>query len=243
MEEIFSPLTPLKVTDEVIRHIKALITGGTLQPGQKFPAERTMANMLGIGRSTLREAMQSMAILGFVEIKQRKGTFVRSVGAAIIPDPFSQIMNEDHTRVKDLYELRKDLEVAASYVAARKRGLEDLAEMEKHLLELERQVNAPRLGLKADIAFHLAIARATDNVLRVHVLENLFDRFGHYIDIARRPILEKEAHNAIICTHHRDIFESIKRQQPGNARRAMHKHLSWVEAKWEQAMDSDHAPK
>jgi len=234
MDKIYSPIKPLKISDETVRHIKSLIIDGKLRPGEKFPSERNLASLLGVGRSTLREAMKTLTILGFVKIKERRGAYVRNLGASVIPDSFAQIMDEDQARVKDLYQLRKDLEVGSSYVAATTRTVDDLKQMAGFLEILEGQVAEPQLGIKEDIDFHLAIARATRNLLRIHVLENLFDRYGYYIDIARKPILRKMKHNETVCSHHRLIFKSIEQKKPEEARMAMHMHLSWVEAHWER---------
>ncbi len=228
-ESLFSGIKPLKVSDEIVRHLKALIKDGELRPGDRMPPERTLAQWLGVGRSTLREAIKTLATLGFVEIRQRRGTYVKSFGAAVIPDSFSQVMAEDRTKVLELYEIRKDLEVASAYMAARKRTADDLVRMEDFLKMLEQQQDRPRLGIREDIDFHLAIARAAGNTLRMHVLENLFDRYGHYIDIARRPLLGARDHNALVCEHHRNIFEAIRARDAEGARSAMNLHLGWVE--------------
>ena len=235
---MYSALKPLKVPDEIVRHIKSLIKKGKLHAGDKFPAERTLSTMLGVGRSTLREAMKTLSILGFVEIRERQGAFVRNLGASMIPDSFAQIMDEDHTRIKDLYEIRKDLEMGSSYMAAKTRRINDIKLMEKLLVRMDKQARKPRLGIEEDIGFHLAVARASGNILRVHVLESLFDRYGHYIDIARRPLLKEPKHNQTVCSHHWKIFHSIERKQPAQAREAMYEHLSWVEKKWENHEES-----
>ncbi len=98
MSETFHIITPLKVPDEIVRHIKSMIKKGQLIPGEKLPAERTLARLFGVGRSTLREAMNTLSTLGFIEIKERKGAFVKSLGAAVIPDTVSQILDGDHQK-------------------------------------------------------------------------------------------------------------------------------------------------
>ncbi|NNG01375.1 MAG: FadR family transcriptional regulator [Desulfobacteraceae bacterium] len=233
MNEIFTTIKPLKVSDEIVRHIKSLITRGILDPGEKLPAERSLASLFGVGRSTLREAMNTLSTLGFIEIRKRQGAFVKSLGETVIPDSFAQIMDEDQTKVKYLYELRMDLEVASSFMAAKNRSAEDLQIMDRLLGTMESQVSEPRLGIGEDIKFHMAIANASRNILRVHVLENLFTRYGHYIDIARRPFFQGKSHNEEICSHHRQILSAIEQQQPDEARDAMRAHLRMVAAQWD----------
>ncbi len=118
-------------------------------------------------------------------------------------------------------------------MAARHRTTEDLRIMDGLLAHMESQISAPRLGIEEDIRFHLAIARASGNILRFHVLENLLTRYGHYIDVARRRFFKGRAHNKSICTHHRKIFSAIEMKAPEVARKAMVDHLSMVAAQWD----------
>lgn len=233
MRDIFHIITPLKVPDEIVRHIKSMIKKGKLSPGEKLPSERTLAGLFGVGRSTLREAMNTLSTLGFIEIKERKGAFVKSMGETVIPDTVAQILDGDQSKVKDLYDLRMDLEVAAAFMAAKHRNPEHLQLMDGLLKSMEAQISAPRLGIDEDIQFHLAIARASGNVLRFHVLESLLNRYGHFIDVARQRFYNGPAHNQTICTYHRKIYAAIEMKKPVVARKAMVEHLSMVAAHWD----------
>ncbi len=233
MDQEFHAIQNLKMPEEIVRHIRSMIKKGRLNPGQKLPSERNLAQMLGVGRSTLREAMKTLSTLGFSEIKERRGAFVKSLGAVMIPDTVTQLLDQDRSQVKDLYDLRMDLEVGAAFMAAKNRTIDDLHHLERLLTDMESQIDAPRLGIDVDIRFHLAIARASGNVLRHHVLENLFDRYGHYIDVARRPFLKGPSHNQAICSHHRNLFSAIQAKQPQVAQKAMQEHLLMVRAQWQ----------
>lgn len=233
MNRGFHAIHHLKMPEEIVRHIQSMIKTGRLNPGEKLPSERNLARLFGVGRSTLREAMKTLSTLGFIEIKERRGAFIKSLGAPMIPDTVTQLLDQDRSQIKELYDLRMDLEVGAAFMAAKNRTMDDLLYMERLLTDMESQIDALRLGIDVDIRFHLAIARAGGNVLRHHVLENLFDRYGHYIDVARRPFLKGPAHNKTICSHHRTIFSAIKAKQPQVAQKAMQDHLSMVRVQWE----------
>ncbi len=234
LTELFANIATKKVQEEIVEQIKSLIQQGRLNPGEKLPPERQLAVMFGVGRSSLREAMNTLATLGFIDIKKRRGAFVKNLSEEVLPDSFAQIMNEDRTRVKDLYELRMDLEVGSAYAAASKRQPHELFRMHSLLKKLESQIEAPRLGIEEDIQFHLTIAKATGNLLRYHTLNNLFNRYGHYIDIARAPFLQGKIHNETVCLHHRNIFAHIEAQQPDKAADAMRAHLSMIDLQWDR---------
>ena len=105
MKNIYTQIRPHKISEEIVNQIKSLIKDGKLQPGQKLPPERTLADLLGVGRSSLREAINILEALGFVEIRNRKGIFVRPVSSPIISDPLRQILEEDKSKLYELYEL------------------------------------------------------------------------------------------------------------------------------------------
>ena len=87
MKNIYRPIRQHKVTEEIVTQIKSLIKDGTLQPGEKLPSERMLCGLLGVGRSSLREALNILEALGFLEIKNRRGIFVHSVSLPLLCDP------------------------------------------------------------------------------------------------------------------------------------------------------------
>jgi len=231
MQTIFVRLRPYKVTEEIVQQIKSLIKEGKLQPGEKLPAERTLSDLLGVGRSSLREAFNILEALGFVEIRNRRGIYVRSVSAPILSDPIRQILEEDRSRLSDLYGLRKDIELASAYLAAKLRTRSDLAGMKKRLDKMEKDARMERLSLEIDVGFHLAIAQASGNFLRGHILRNIFDLASDSMELVVQKMLREKSVLRILAQHEK-IFRAIHDKQQGLARASMEEHLTWVEKKW-----------
>ena len=234
MNTIYSQIRPHKIPEEIVQQIKSLIKDGKLQPGQKLPPERTLSDLLGVGRSSLREAINILETLGFVEIKQREGIFIRPVSSPIISDPLKQILEEDKNKLYELYELRKDVELSAAYMAAKLRTRIDLANINKFLKRMEEDAQSSYLSLSDDLEFHLAIAQATHNFLRVHILKNIFDLSGDYIDFIRNKLVQEKIHVTLIFEQHKKIFQAIQSRDQDGARSIMNEHLTWVEEKWKE---------
>ena len=232
MNGVFSQIRSYKISEEIVYQIKSLIKEGKLQPGEKLPPERTLADSLGVGRSSLREAINILETLGFVEIRMRQGIFIRSVSSPIMSDPLIQILEEDESKLYELYELRKDIESASTYMAAKLRTKTDLATMREVLKRMEEDVQKSRLSLSDDVAFHLAIAQSTHNFLRVHILKNILDLADDYMGLIVQKLNEEKINNYLVVEQHKEIFQAIQKRNQEGARTLMYEHLTWVEEKW-----------
>jgi GntR family transcriptional repressor for pyruvate dehydrogenase complex len=244
MQSIYRRIRPYKVTEEIVAQIKSLIKDGTLHPGEQLPSERILCGLLGVGRSSIREAINVLEALGFLEIKNRKGVFVRSVSSPLVYDPLVQILQEDKGKLGDLYGLRKDIELASSYLAAKLRTKKDLARMKEFLKRMEREAPAySRSSVRDDLGYHLAIAQASGNFLRVHILRNIFDLAGDFYRVSAERITRGGEIYTVIEQHER-LFQAIEEMDQDGARARMEEHLTYGEEKWKawvlelQAQDS-----
>ncbi|MFH1155090.1 MAG: FadR/GntR family transcriptional regulator [Pseudomonadota bacterium] len=232
MESLFNRIELQKVTDEVANQLRTLIKDGKLAPGAKLPPERTLAEMMGVGRSSLREAVNILQTQGFVDSKKRKGIFVRSLGSPMLSNPLRQILEEDKDKLIQLYDIRKDIELATAAKAAELRKSQDLKAMKKFLDKMSADSGKPVLHLSDDLEFHLAIARSTGNFFRNHILQSIFDLSDVYLRFLVEKLVSDRQHILSVLDQHQDIFNAIENQDPGKAREAMNDHLTYVEEKW-----------
>jgi len=234
MDSIYRQIRPFKVSEEIVQQIKSLIKEGKLQPGEALPPERIFAEMLGVGRSSIREAINILETLGFIEIKKRIGVFVRSVSEPIITNPLRQILEEDDSKFYELYEFRKDIELASTYKAARFRTDRDLYRMKKVLEKMEHDCKKLGISVKDDLAFHLGIAQATQNFMRAHILKSVWELSEDYMELGAMKIREEKGGAITIYNQHKRIFLAIQQRDQEAARSRMEEHLSWVEIKWKE---------
>lgn len=232
MENLFNKINLQKITDEIADQLRALITEGKLPPGDKLPPERTLAEMLGVGRSSLREALNILQTQGFVESRKRKGVYVCNIGAAIVADPLQQILKEDKHKLLHLYEIRKDLEIATVAKAAELRTSEDVNRLGEILRSMEEDCQKTGIKLEKDVAFHLAIAQSTGNFFRSHILKSIFDLCDVYLQYVVRHIVNDKQQILSVLDQHAQIFNAIEQRDPGLAQEAMKKHLTFVENQW-----------
>ncbi|MGP3755592.1 FadR/GntR family transcriptional regulator [Streptomyces sp. IBSNAI001] len=163
------PLRPSPLVEQATEHLREQITGGSWPVGTKLPGETTLAASLGVGRSTVREALRALAGAGLVQARQGAGVFV------IAAEP-----EEDWTArlrraaVTDVYEVRISIEVEAARLAARRRTDEDLAALTAALAgRRAAAAGGDAAFVDADIALHTAVVAAAHNP----VLSALFTEF------------------------------------------------------------------
>ena len=234
MNDMFRKISPRSVSKWVGRQLMDLIREGKLHPGEKLPSERILAEMFGVGRSSLREAINSLETLGLVEKKSREGIFIRSLASPIISDPIMQMIEEDESKFFDLYEIRKDIEIASAYMAAYKRTPSDLATMKDILDKMKENAEKVIIERVDDLEFHMAVAAATHNLLRTHILKSIFDLFGDFITHVANKLNQDRKNVTLNIDQHEGIFEAIREGDSERAQDLMNAHLTWVENIWRE---------
>lgn len=230
MDTLFQEVQVEKVSEKIVEQLCALIQEGRLTPGNKLPSERQLIDMLGVGRSSLREALNKLETLGYVEIRKRKGIFVKSIDSTLQLEPLKKILVADQQKIVQLYEVRSDIEQASAFVAASERNAADLEEIERCLaaFEAETETSGLQFSYERDLAFHCAVARASHNLFRIHVTLNILDFAKEFIQPILEDFAESDAHTATIVCQHRAIFEAIHARDAENARTCMRGHLDWT---------------
>ncbi len=219
-----------KLSHEVSEKILALIDGGDVALGSQLPTESELVEMFKVSRTSVREAVKSLAALGVVEVRPGIGTFV--VGAR--PGPLRSLPvwggSISMFDLLQILEFRQIFEPEVAALAARRATPEDIEEMDRCVVALACGVAA---GIRPpeDLGFHLALAHATKNDALVDV-SSLTARFYEQ-DIYLPDELDVKGH--------REILEAVKNNDPDAARQAMRAHLDEVERRYRVAMTSDDA--
>jgi DNA-binding FadR family transcriptional regulator len=173
------PLRPSPLVEQAAKRLREQITGGQWPIGTKLPGETTLAASLGVGRSTVREALRALAGSGLVRARQGAGVFV----IADRPDE-EWPARLRRAALADIYEVRAMLEVQAARLAADRRTPADVAALDAALAA--RAAAAPRGGpafIDADIALHAAVVAAAHNPV-------LTDLFGEFTPRLREGLLD-----------------------------------------------------
>ncbi|MEV6342589.1 FCD domain-containing protein [Actinoplanes sp. NPDC051851] len=168
-------IRPSPLVEQATERLRAQITGGDWTVGTKLPGETTLAQMLGVGRSTVREALRALAGAGMVQARHGSGVFV------LAAEPVEEwSVKLRRAAITDVYEVRMFVEVGAAQLAATRRSHGDLIRLRE---ALERRRAAALEGdaafVEADIALHATVVEAAHNP----VLDGLFTEFV--------PVLQK----------------------------------------------------
>lgn len=205
----------------VASQLLAYFTGGELAPGTRLPPERQLAQMLGTGRSAVREALAALEILGVVHIRPGSGTYLRAAASELLPQTLSWGLMLGEQKIEDLLQIRKALEVLAAEAAAERATSEDLARLRDHFEDMEANTEDYGAFVEADMRFHQEIAAASGNQTLSGVLQNVRSLLRVWVD--RSISDEREARDAV--SEHRQVLLALESHDPVEARVAMVSHM------------------
>ncbi|MGG6796611.1 UNVERIFIED_CONTAM: FadR family transcriptional regulator [Streptococcus canis] len=212
------------LVEQTAERLLNLILERDYDVGAKLPNEYELAQDLDVGRSTIREAVRSLATRNVLEVRQGSGTYVSSK-KGVSEDPLGFALVKDTAKLTaDLFELRLLLEPRIAALAAQNATPKEIKELEKIVVEIEEAVAAgdPK-HLQLDVTFHSMMAKFSGNIAMDSLL----------------PVINKSIHliNANATNHqmkegslqaHRDILTAIKERNPIAAHDAMLLHIMTV---------------
>lgn len=208
------------VSTQIIHTLTEYFFSGEFQSGAKLPSERQLAASLGVSRAAVREAVQSLGLLGVVEIRQGDGTYLSSSGSEILPRVIEWGLFLGERRVYDLVEARQHLEHSLAGLAARRRSDSELDAL-RDLVERMDAADDIDTFIALDMEFHASIARSSQNSALSGMLTNITSLLRVWMGRALRLPGEAEGANL----EHRAILDAITAQDPRGAQSAMRKHL------------------
>jgi len=228
---MFNSIKHTKISEDIANQIKRLIIDGELKPGDQLPPERELIKQLGVSRPSLREALNALAAMGFLEVRQAKRTFVRSITSKLLEDPLALLIKADTQKIFDLIEVRKAIETWAAYHAAQKASREDIEQLDTIIREMKRAFEEGRSWEKQDADFHLAIAQATHNTIHMHIMSGIYDLLRESVG----RVFRDRAKIKKLLDQHYKIFNAIKNHSPDKARERTLEHLNYVESEVKKA--------
>ena len=228
MTSLLQPIKPKKISDQVFDQIRELIFRGQLKPGEQLMPERELAEALEVSRTTVRNAINKLVVLGLLEHKQGQGTFVRSPETRG-QNPVAAAMEVEDATISDLLEVRMGLECNAAALAALRANERDLRFMDASLEEMRAEVASGRLGTEADTAFHMALAYAAKNPVHVYIMKNFYDFLFVGIKKNLSHLYEDPENIDLILSQHSEIIEAIRKKDTEQAFRSMRRHIQFVQ--------------
>jgi len=225
MDEIrFKPLEHVRLSDVAVQQIREMITSGKLKPGTQLPPERDLVEQLGVSRSSVREALRILEGMGLLEVKPGLGTFVAADLESRSRTLWTNWLLEHKDKVLDLLEAREALELRAALLAVDRITEEEIAFLEKMVIEMEKYVTERNVEgiVNCDREFHDTLCKASRNQFIATLNASLYAA----MDEARTSVFTvlPKVRDSLV-PEHRAIYEAIKARDARAAQESISYHM------------------
>ena len=220
-----APATPIERTTLAASAFEQLIANvvhGKWKAGERLPPERELCQQLGIARTTLREALKAMELVGMLESRIGEGTFVCPRSEFLSRPLLWAFTGTDHAELADLLEARVFMERDLAGLAAERGTPEEFARIENTISRMAGNIAAGESVTDADMAFHLAVAQAAHNEVLSNAAQLIRSVMKYWIHLK----LTMTAVPEMAIERHKLIFAAIQSRDAEGAGRLMQDHLN-----------------
>lgn len=214
------PVSRRSVSDQVAERLREFIDENGLQPGDKLMTERELAAELGVGRSTVREAITALRAQGLVEVRHGEGIYLLERTTDLVTTLAHELV-ATHVDHPYIWEARQAIEVQCARLAATRATPEDLATISAALERMATEVDAGEAALQGDRAFHFGVVQASHNPILIQLVAGISESF----DKTSETSLTRAGQPARSLAEHRAIFEAIAAGDAGLSAELMLTHL------------------
>lgn len=229
------PLRGPALNEAIRNYVKQYILEHNLNPGDPLPPETQLAQELGVGRSSVREAVKALQSLGIIEVRHGDGLYVREYNFDPVLEMLSYGMRFDPAALAELFQIRIWLEGAVIEDAVKQISAEETGELEEVIAAWEKRVEANEPDTDLDERFHYILHKTVKNQSLLKLFKAFWIAFENLdIEIIHEsdPVLELE--------NHRAILEAVRSRDTRLARDLLVKHFSHLQGRIHQAIRSEH---
>lgn len=226
MTDILKLLEPAgeNATYDIIRQIRSLLDSGDLQPGDKLPAERKLAEKFQVARSQVREAFKKLEFYNIIKTMPQSGSVISAIESTALNSLISDILKMDNCDFHSLVEARSIIEINAAKLCAIRRTEEDLKMIESAMNNYNKKIKECGSALEEDLYFHRTIAEGSKNT----VLKSMMMTITPDIMVNYAKFNVCKTNFEIPISEHRLLFEYIKNNNAEAASNIMSQHLTGV---------------
>ena len=219
------PVRKAYVFEEVLAQLEPLIRRGGARGGERLPPERELAKLLGVSRTSVREAIRFLTLRGRLDPRPGRGTLILRSPRGGPAGDLVELLARPAPGILDIMEFRRAIEPGIAAAAAARADAGDIARMDAILARAEEKVASGVPAVDEDAQFHHALAVATENVVFMRVVARSMD----LVQAIRRRALQTPERNRRSLQAHRRILDAIRGRDASGAREAMLAHLDEVE--------------
>lgn len=224
LSELSQPYTVaarVTLADSIVEQLLDQLRRGQLRPGHRLPPERTLMEQFGVGRSTVREALQSLARMNLIESRAGAGTVVKEfdINGYIRPDIFSILISE--SMADEMLEAREVIEVAIIGMAAERATQDDLTRIEEVLQSSATALAKHEPTYEYSALFHLALAEAAHNTVLLNFMHTIYG----LLRVRGKRTIDLPAFLKWEMKSHQELFDLVKVGRVKAAQTTMRDHL------------------
>ncbi|ARS68999.1 FadR family transcriptional regulator [Sinorhizobium meliloti] len=213
-------------TEKVLSFFREQLLSGALKVGDRLLGERELCLALGVSRPVLREALRSLANLGFLDIRHGKGAFVRKADVGVFGDFLTFCLAQQPDMLDDIMQARVAIECQAIRLACIRATDSDLSHIGGLLTRLMDTLHNAEDGGAADFAFHMAIVEASRSPALVAVYRSISDLLKRSHVQRRAETSDAPGITDYLVEAHREVFLSILARDPDKADRMLREHFA-----------------
>lgn len=222
MTQSITPLSKVTLVDNLALELKKYILKNSYYSGKKLPSTTELAKKFGVGMPTLREAIKKLETIGALSVRHGSGIYVGDqINNIILANPLVTYESPSKKHLLDLIDARMSVEIATAELAAKHSSSEDLQNMENLLTEAKKNFDNELVLTQKNMAFHLAIASASGNVVFTQLVEVVTKLFR----LEQRLIIDIFKHKDKDYIQHVEIFDAIRNHDAVKAVDLMRTHL------------------
>ena len=220
----FKRIGQVTVCEKVIETFKTMIINKTIEQGTKLPSEFSMAQQMGVGRGTIREALRVLIYLGYLE-RRGNGTFVTEFNSK--KNPLQNLSGNilKYHNILEMIEIRKIIEPEVAALAAQKADKDSLLKIEEEFEMMEKADGSIEKFIEHDNKFHVKMFVAINNSLLEGIIKNVYKYLWESISL----ILKEGNIKKRSLDYHRKVLDSIKKGEALQARKYMLGHIEDIE--------------
>ena len=224
-------LKQTSLIDQIVTEIEEKIRTGRFKNGDMLASQDELAKTMGVSRASLREAFNRLQLMGLIEIKQGRGTFVRELTPGDFMRSLSSLLIVKKDSAVELLEARLEIESSVAKMAAEKGSKEKILKIEKTLIGMGNAMKSDDLEkfIASDVSFHMAVAESCENKIMIKIvgilrrlMKQLIERIFYDVVVDQHELMRATYH------FHERVYDAILNRDPERATRSMQDHLGDV---------------
>ncbi|MEH7117046.1 FadR/GntR family transcriptional regulator [Neobacillus vireti] len=215
----FEPIKKDSLVVELTKRLLDYIFSGSIQPGEKLPTERQLQDALNVGRSSIREAIKVLNVLGIIEVRQGDGTYLKKLDSGFLLESIEWGLLLGERNLIDIIEARKVIEVSIVKLAAERGTEEEIKELWTILESLKE--SSTEEFVEIDVAFHLKLAEMARNTVFRSIFLSIQSLLRTWIKLVMKDVTDTN----FSYTDHLNIYLAVSKKDPEGAMAAMEAHM------------------